>query len=124
MGVASKVHPSHATKVLMALREAKVPLVFHNGLLDILHIYDKFIGNIPGEYPDFGKAWLDQFPLLFDTRLIGQEGRLKFRLSGGLSLEELHRHFLAASPVLRVERTKEMGSDRSAHGSAGHDARL
>lgn len=77
----------------------------------------------------FGKAWLEQFPLSFDTRLIAQEGRLQvFRLSGGLSLEELHTHLRSFAPggppALQLERAGPLEGSLTAHGSAGKDALL
>lgn len=124
-----KIDPRHATNVLSALRDSRLPLIFHNGLLDLLHLHDKFVGDLPSDHAAFGKAWLQNFPLMYDTRLIAQEGQNQiFRLSSRLTLEELHRHFTSSAPggapCLRIEKSGPVGSDRSAHGSAGKDAQL
>lgn len=118
-----------ASKVLDEIRKAKVPLIFHNGLLDMLHIYDKFIGDLPLEVGSFCQAWLQEFPMLFDTRLIAAEGRTKvFQHPSGLTLGELHRH-LTSMPEVKVlfERTGPVGDKSKAarqHGSSGYDAML
>ncbi|CAE7024942.1 Toe1 [Symbiodinium natans] len=79
-----------ATPVLQALRDAKVPLVLHNGLLDMLHVYDKFIGDLPQDREAFGKAWVEHFPMLFDTRVLAQDGRFHvLQHAGGFSLVAL-----------------------------------
>ncbi|BAM42271.1 uncharacterized protein TOT_040000640 [Theileria orientalis strain Shintoku] len=33
--------------LIKSIIEYRIPLVFHNGMLDILHLYDKFIGPLP-----------------------------------------------------------------------------
>jgi len=140
-----KLPPSHATRILSAIREAKVPVVVHNGLLDLLHLHDKFLGDLPDSGDAFGKSWVSHFPLLFDTRYIAQEGRfLVLKHSGGLSLEVLHKHLssmpncVASSPEsggggaasgakgVRLERSGPLleGAKRTAHGSSAFDATM
>lgn len=119
-----KMPAQHVTQILAALRSTKTPIVVHNGLLDMLHLYDKFVGDLHTESEAFCQAWVEQFPLLFDTRLIAQEGRFQvLKHSGGLSLEELHRHLLSvAGDGFRFERLGPLAGSRTAHGSAGLDA--
>lgn len=110
-----------ATHILAALRKAQVPLVVHNGLFDLLHLYDKFIADVPQDIQDFGKAWLEQFPLTFDTRFVAQEGRLQvFKHLGGLSLDAL-RSQLRGQSNLKVQRCDESTAPGSTH-SGGYDA--
>ncbi|CAE6914789.1 STE23 [Symbiodinium sp. CCMP2592] len=109
-----------ATPVLQALRDAKVPVVLHNGLLDMLHLYDKFLGDLPGDPGSFGKAWVEHFPLLFDTRVLAQDGRLDvLQHAGGLSLETLQKHLQSELHGLNIERCTTIA--KAAH-SAGYDA--
>lgn len=82
-GFVKRLAPSHASRVFAALRSAQIPLVVHNGLLDLLHLHDKFLGDLPETYQEFAAAWASQFPLLFDTRLIAQEGRFQASWGGG-----------------------------------------
>jgi len=120
-------HLPYATQVMRALSDAKVPLVVHNGLLDILHVYTNFIDNLPRDHHEFRKAWLAHFPLLFDTRHIAQEGRYNvLQHAGGLTLEQLHAHLtsLDATNCLLFERLGPLPDNGQAHGSSGFDAVL
>ena len=67
------------------------------------------------------KAWLEQFPLLFDTRFLAQEGRLQvLKHTGGLSLDVLHKHMRGQTDYLKLQRFSE-NPEGSMH-SAGFDA--
>ena len=33
----------------------------------------RFIGDLPSDIGEFGKSWIAQFPLLFDTRTLAQD---------------------------------------------------
>lgn len=114
-----KLPTGHATRLLASLRDAQVPVVFHNGFLDVLHMYDKFIGPLPESRHAFAEAWTRTLPLLFDTRYMAQEGRNLLQHSG-LSLEELHRHLGGRG------RFEHLGpcEPAQAHGSAAKDAAL
>lgn len=114
-----------ASPVIDALRKSHRPLVFHNGLLDLLHLYDKFIAKLPDSRESFCADWIKQFPLLFDTRNIAQEGKHQvLKHNGGLSLEELHRHFQTLKePALKFTHVGVHASG-PAHGSSGKDAQL
>lgn len=122
----AKLPASHASTVVAALRRCRVPLVFHNAMLDLLHMQDKFFGNLPDERKEFAEAWTENFPLLFDTRLLAQEGKFKvLKYAGSINLEDLHKHLVALPDMaVRFVHQGPLGTDRSAHGSAGHDARL
>lgn len=120
--------PAHLGQVMAALRDSQVPLVFHNGFLDLLHLYDKFIDVLPKEVAGFGEAWASHFPLIFDTRVMAQEGKFQvLRHQGGINLEELHRHLVTMAGMaiyghnVTFERAGSLGANRSAH-SAGQDA--
>eukprot|EP00927_Polykrikos_kofoidii_P055477 TRINITY_DN49728_c0_g1_i1.p1 TRINITY_DN49728_c0_g1~~TRINITY_DN49728_c0_g1_i1.p1 ORF type:complete len:421 (-),score=52.80 TRINITY_DN49728_c0_g1_i1:87-1349(-) len=117
----------HVTRVLFALRKARIPLVFHNGLLDMLHMYDKFFGDLPKQHGDFGSAWIAQFPLLFDTRAIAQQGGGgTFRRPVNFTLLELRKHFSALDTAkVQIERSRPLEKGKkNAHGSAAYDAML
>jgi hypothetical protein len=114
---------------MAALREARKPLIVHNGLLDLLHVYSSFIDNLPQGHDAFGDAWLSEFPLLFDTRHIAEEGRHNvLNHAGGLNLEALHAHLKSFDEASLPVRTERLGTlavvDRPAHGSSGQDAAL
>jgi len=116
--------------VLFALRNAKVPLVFHNGFLDAMHLYDKFIGDLPTDHGKFCDSWIRNFPSFFDTRHLALEGKSTvFKISGNsLSLDVLHKHLSdmvakSTSAPIRFERLGPLETS-TAHGSAGYDATI
>lgn len=121
----AKPAANHASLILGALRETHRPMVLHNGLLDLLHLYDKFVGKLPEGREAFCASWVKQFPLLFDTRNIAQEGRYQvLKHVGGLSLEELHRHFQSLKELSLKFTHIGRHADGPAHGSSGKDASL
>jgi len=112
--------------VVQALRSSKVTLIVHNGLLDLLHLYDKFIGELPESLTEFSKHWLEHFPLLYDTRHLAQVGRYNvMKLGSGLSLETLHEHLQSITHVHTIiDKAGPLPLNKIAHGSAGFDATL
>lgn len=111
---------SDANELIRALRNSQKPLVVHNGLLDLLHLYHSFIGDLPADVSSFCRCFTEHFPTLFDTRHLAQEGRYHvLKHAGSLSLEALQR-------VLEKDdlRCSVIGDRGTAHGSAGHDAQL
>lgn len=119
---AEGAEPAGAARVIAALRAVRVPLVVHNGLLDVLHLFDKFVGDLPQSPSIFGEVWVTQFPFTFDTRHMAQEGRHGLRYEGRLELNELHRHLHGLPCASRFERLGPLAPDRPTHGSAGQDA--
>ncbi|EAN31613.2 CAF1 family ribonuclease family protein [Theileria parva strain Muguga] len=60
-------------EVIRTIIEYRIPLVFHNGMLDILHIYDKFIAQIPEKPTQISKEISKIFVGgIFDTKLVGK----------------------------------------------------
>lgn len=64
---------SPARWVLNTVQQAKVPLILHDGLFDLLQLHDKFIGDVSPAHMLFGGSWIKQFPAVFDTRLLALE---------------------------------------------------
>ncbi|AFZ81119.1 hypothetical protein BEWA_005270 [Theileria equi strain WA] len=59
--------------IIEELIEQKKPLVFHNGMLDILHIYDKFIGKLPESSVEISKELVRLFRGgIFDTKFFAR----------------------------------------------------
>jgi len=50
-----------------------VPIIVHDGLGDLLQIFDKFEGSAPDGHLQFGRAWMERFPIVFDTCLMAEE---------------------------------------------------
>lgn len=59
--------------IIEELIEQQKPLVFHNGMLDILHIYDKFIGELPEDPVEISKELARLFRGgIFDTKFLAR----------------------------------------------------
>mmetsp|Transcript_16331 Transcript_16331/g.28609 ORF Transcript_16331/g.28609 Transcript_16331/m.28609 type:complete len:564 (+) Transcript_16331:72-1763(+) len=127
--------------VLAALHAKRAPLVVHDGLTDLLQLYDKFAGDLPAGHLEFGRAWMEKFPVILDTRLIAEQDEvqndtsipadtpaalMKWRCmpgSGG-GLAELHKHLLETprpSRSVPSSRFKEQGlyTHRASSGRSG-----
>lgn len=59
--------------VIEALRLARVPIIVHNGLADLLQLFDKFAGRVPSGHLEFGRAWIEKFPVVLDTCLLADD---------------------------------------------------
>ena len=118
-----KARKFNVNQLVQALQDCRVPLVVHNGFLDLLHLFNGFIGDLPGDYCEFFESWLLHFPATFDTRLIAQEGQYKILKGSGLTLEALHGQ-LSGSKRMQFEFQGPLGQDGPCHGSSGHDALL
>ena len=119
-----KARRQDASQLIRTLHSRAVPLVVHNGLLDLLHLFHGFIGDLPQDFPSFATNWTAHFPRLFDTRLLAQEGQYQiFKHAGGLSLENMHRHLLCSEQTQHLVFDCQ-GWTKQAHGSSGQDALL
>lgn len=49
---------------------AKKPLVGHNMLMDLLHLYDKFYQPLPESYEEFKRNLHTLFPIIIDTKTV------------------------------------------------------
>lgn len=56
--------------------ELKKPIVFHNGIIDLFHIYDKFIGDVPYSIYTFSKMLIEKGVILYDTKYIAENSLL------------------------------------------------
>lgn len=90
--------------VVAALHRARVPLIVHDGMLDILHLFDKFVGELPPDHLGFGRSWVEAFPTVFDTLVLAREvAGLVQKPGGSLSLAALHElHWRAPSKQTQV----------------------
>jgi hypothetical protein len=58
------------SKVILDLVKLKKPLLFHNGLIDLCQIIDKFIEPLPDTFNQFTHTVNKYFPVLYDTKYI------------------------------------------------------
>lgn len=54
--------------IIDAVRVAKIPLVAHNGLLDLSKLYANFVQVLPKGLNEFKMKWKQSFPYYYDTR--------------------------------------------------------
>ncbi|GIX64469.1 CAF1 family ribonuclease [Babesia caballi] len=60
-------------KLFEAIKQHRIPLVVHNGLMDLYHIYDKFVGPLPQDPDDIVKAFYSWFGLgVYDTKHVAR----------------------------------------------------
>lgn len=50
--------------------ESEKRIIVHNGILDILYIYQTFYRPVPDNISEFKKKWTQIFPFLFDTKYL------------------------------------------------------
>eukprot|EP00929_Paragymnodinium_shiwhaense_P002043 TRINITY_DN102237_c0_g1_i1.p1 TRINITY_DN102237_c0_g1~~TRINITY_DN102237_c0_g1_i1.p1 ORF type:complete len:580 (-),score=107.21 TRINITY_DN102237_c0_g1_i1:180-1889(-) len=82
--------------VLAALHRAEVPLLFYDGCHDLMHIYDKFLADVPQSHFEFGRRWLEFSPLVFDAACIEQDVSAADRACCA-DLEALHRRLMQST---------------------------
>ena len=58
------------TSIIAHLISIKKPIIMHNGMIDSLHLYDKFVDNLPGTLPEFKENFNQSFNTIFDTKYI------------------------------------------------------
>lgn len=114
-------------RVFDALVKAQKPLIGHNMLLDVCHIYDAFIGPLPVSAEAFRAEMHACFPVIFDTKYFGSYcdplGR-EFRSTG---LDELYTatrdKIKYALPTIEfAEGFNDYNSDSSKCHEAAYDA--
>eukprot|EP00371_Babesia_bovis_P001207 XP_001609854.1 hypothetical protein [Babesia bovis T2Bo] len=68
-----KVNRYGLQRYLEVIKKHNKPLVVHNGLLDLLHLYDKFIGVIPELPGDICNALYTKLgPGIYDTKYVSR----------------------------------------------------
>lgn len=63
------------TKIFRLLIEHKKPLIFHNGFMDLMFLYEKFYEPLPDTVGEFKTKVNELFPLVYDTKHISIEMR-------------------------------------------------
>lgn len=61
---------------------SRIPVITHNGFLDILHTYDKFYYRLPERHQDFKSAFSNYFPSLFDTKFMLNNSNILYNQVG------------------------------------------
>jgi len=45
-------------------------LIGHNCMYDLVYFYNQFMGSLPDTYEEFAEEWLDNFPTVYDTKVL------------------------------------------------------
>ena len=45
-------------------------LIGHNCMYDLIYFYNQFMGPLPDTYQEFAEEWLDNFPAVYDTKVL------------------------------------------------------
>ena len=61
-------NPLGMTLIIDLMTRLRKPLIFHNGLHDIMYIYNSFIADLPEDADDFKSEITRLFPQIYDTR--------------------------------------------------------
>ncbi|CAD6196059.1 unnamed protein product [Caenorhabditis auriculariae] len=86
---------SGVSVLVKAISKNKIPLIGHNCLLDLMYLYNYFIGNLPDDYDQFKNNLNSVFPLIIDTKLLATRQQKIFFKHGvrDLSLDALGDFF-------------------------------
>eukprot|EP00011_Vannellida_sp_DIVA3-517-6-12_P015107 CAMPEP_0114615568 /NCGR_PEP_ID=MMETSP0168-20121206/6231_1 /TAXON_ID=95228 ORGANISM="Vannella sp., Strain DIVA3 517/6/12" /NCGR_SAMPLE_ID=MMETSP0168 /ASSEMBLY_ACC=CAM_ASM_000044 /LENGTH=530 /DNA_ID=CAMNT_0001826641 /DNA_START=125 /DNA_END=1714 /DNA_ORIENTATION=+ len=79
-----------ARLVFDALVRAQKPLVGHNMLLDVCHLFEAFLGPLPESAEEFRAELHSCFPVIFDTKYFGSYCDLLGREFRSTGLDELY----------------------------------
>ncbi|KAK6754457.1 hypothetical protein RB195_013452 [Necator americanus] len=103
------------SQIFYYLSKVKPPLIVHNSLLDLLHIYNSFEDNLPETYNEWKCAIHALFPVIIDTKVLATTLREEL-MSGGcadLSLQALGAFLNSdlSSKILPVRTSLNIGTE-------------
>ena len=65
-------------EIINLLIELKKPMITHNGFIDILHLYDKFVEHLPENQSEFKSNFSKYFPIIYDTKFMLNNSNVLF----------------------------------------------
>eukprot|EP01083_Nonionella_stella_P038652 105097_1 len=83
----------------------KVPVILHNGFLDVMHLYRSFIGTLPLDPCVFTEKLHHHLPLMFDTRYMMYYLFPQSKIIQNYSLSDCFHYF--TQPVHDVSDSKD-----------------
>jgi len=72
LGDSSLLYKNNLIEFFVELKKAKSPVILHNGLYDLLFIYNNFVKPLPETLSQFMTSIFDFFPPIYDTKYIAE----------------------------------------------------
>ncbi len=110
------------TTIIQDLIHLKKPLIFHNGLLDLIQLVDKFIEPVPETFDEFRSIVNKYFPSIYDTKYLIENNISLKSLYGDSSLEVVSKKITQTQYNIPDEYN-EYNSQQKSH-EAGYDAMM
>jgi len=101
-------HKVGFTKVISDLIKNKKILIFHNGILDLLHLIDKFIEPLPETYDEFVKLVNVYFPDIYDTKYMIENNSSLFSIFPQSSLDVVYNKIISGLGVESLNSISNM----------------
>lgn len=81
------------------LSRRKIPLVVHNGLMDLLFLMTHFVSQrLPDSWADCKELIHSHFPVLYDTKILATEYNLRDNPRSRTHLSAVYQHAIANNP--------------------------
>ncbi|KAI2804819.1 hypothetical protein BLOT_003807 [Blomia tropicalis] len=109
------------TSIIKLIIESRKPLVGHNCKLDLLYLYQTFIGPLPESYSEFKSLFNSLFPAVYDTRFISSQGILANLISNNC-LNNLYAAILEHPFIQTVTNLKNLVNEGERFHEAGYDS--
>lgn len=89
------------------LKEARRPMIFHNGFFDLLFLFSSLEGQLPASLVDFKKQVNEAFPVVLDTKVLAESPDL----SGSLGTSRSGLGELATGMDAHMQSLNNMTDD-------------
>ena len=116
------------------VKQKNIPIIFHNGLLDLCQIYDKFFYSLPESVELFIENIKNTFPHILDTKFI-IENSISLSSFSNSNLEEFYNKIVDENAFegfnheiennhlnYKLERSNELPEIFGKHHDAGFDS--
>lgn len=96
VGKAVSGDPLGLTRVIELIADLKKPIITHNGIMDLMFLYQAFFGTLPTEVNEFKREIHRLFPSIHDTRhLINARLAIQKELPQVLQLSDIFKHLMS-----------------------------
>ncbi|CAB1119948.1 unnamed protein product [Ectocarpus sp. CCAP 1310/34] len=106
-------------RVVDEISKAGKPVICHNGLLDLLHTHDKFVGPIPADMDDGTRALHSLLPRLFDSKVVMAKAMAAGMKLPRTVLGEAHQWLREKYPAPPPPPTQEEGAEAGVEPAEG-----